>query len=217
MTTLASAILDKAVSTLYDETSVIWNRTVLFNALNEAIGNAAGIRKDIYTRTNSIALTANTVKQAIPADAVVLVNVTRNMGAAGAVPGAAITQVDKETMDRVSPSWTTDTAAAAVIHYMYNPTEPRTLYVWPMPATAFSVEEVLSYVPPDLTAESDAIPIDDIWEQAILFYVISRAYEKRNEDGDLGKSDAYMKRFRDELSTEEVGRLKIIADESRPK
>ncbi|MBA4285466.1 MAG: hypothetical protein C0434_08045 [Xanthomonadaceae bacterium] len=192
-TIAASVILNRAAKTLLDETGVTWQPSELLDYLRAGINAVFLFKQDCSTRNVPHALAAGS-KQAIPQDGTQALDVVRNLGPAGATPGAAIRQVERETLDRDDPNWHTATGPQ-VLHVTFDKRDPRTFYVYPRPPGAWSVELVYAAHPQRIESASDVLPIDDLYETPLHAYVVAYAYFKNAKRGDVAKSQAYLGMF----------------------
>lgn len=111
-----------------------------------------------------------------------LIDVPRNMGSDGATPGAAIRVVSREILDAQHPEWHYEANAGGTVqHFMFDVRDPKHYYIYPKaPATALYVEIIYSATPTDCSA-GGVIQIDDVYANALLDYVLYRAYSKDAE------------------------------------
>lgn len=183
-TITAQSILDKAGIILQDTTGVRWPvGTEQLGWLNDGQREVVLIRPQASVTNAAVQLTSGATKQTLPATGIMLIDVTRNMGAAGITAGRAIRLVSREVLDAQSPTWHSDTNSDGVIkHFVYDPRDPKTFYVYPKaPATTWYVELVYSSSPSDVSTLGGTISIDDIYANALLDYVLYRAYSKDAE------------------------------------
>jgi hypothetical protein len=175
-TILAGALIDRVAVLLQDSTNVRWPRPELLNWLNDGERETVLHKPNAYIKNVPVALVLGS-KQTLPVDAVSLIDIPRN------VNGAAVRVVSREILDAQSPGWHTMQPAAAIKHYMYNPLDPKTFYVYP-PATttpaAISVDLVYAASPADV-AENAPILVDDVYATALVNYIMYRAYSKDAE------------------------------------
>lgn len=178
-TVLASKIVNDAEDALSDSTNATWTATRLLKWLNLGQREAFILKPDISVSNavTSSALTEGT-KQEISSDGTQFVKLTRNYGTDGATVGDAITYVDMDVMDRIIPTWHTDTGSATVQHYLFDPKDPKHYYVYPpQPSSDQGYVELVEYVTPDdVSAIGNAITIDDVYESVLLDYILFRAY-----------------------------------------
>jgi len=189
-TITAKSILDRATIIIQDETNTRWPRDELLTWLNDGQREIVLLKPDSYAQNKSIQLIAGT-KQAIPADGIQLIDVVRNMGTDGETPGRVIKRIDRRILDDQRPDWHTEPAVGYVQHYVFDDRDPKTFYVYPQaPETAVYVEVIYSSAPTDITDENSYITLDDIYANAVLDYILYRAYLK---DADYAVNSARAK------------------------
>lgn len=194
-TVLAADVVSRASLILVDTTKVRWKEEELANWLSDGQREVVVLQPSAGEVTAPIALSAGTTKQALPAGGVMLFSANRNMGSNGSTPGDAITCVSREVLDAYSPAWHTETNTAGKIqHFVYDPRAPKQYFVYPKaPATTWYVELTYSAVPaaivlggtsPNKTIAAPTtatINVDDIYANALVDYILYRAYSKDAE------------------------------------
>lgn len=176
MSTTAQQIVDRAQVTLVDVAGVRWPDAELLSAVSDAQREICAVRLDAYTKLANIPLVAGT-RQSLPADGLLLVELTRNMGS-GSTPGAALRKVPRQLMDAQTPGWHTTTPAAVASDYTYDPLTPKTFYVYPPSTGSVQVEALYGALPPAMAALTDTLSIDDTYAIPVLDYVLYRAFLK---------------------------------------
>jgi hypothetical protein len=195
-TILASAIIDKAEVILQDTTNVRWTADELLGWLNDAQREIALIKPDASVKTIAVLLssgTKQTLGSGTTGDAIMLLKVIRNMGTTGSVPGNAIRVVSGEILDAQRPAWHTETSAAAAVHFIYDPRNPKQFYVYPPNTGTGWVEIMYSCSPANVAAVGNTITVDDVFSNAILDYILYRAYSKDVEYA--GNADRAVKHY----------------------
>lgn len=175
-------LVSRAATLIQDATNIRWPTTELIDWLNDGQREIVLLKPQASVKNESVQLTTGSTKQSIPAAGVMLIDVARNMGAAGSTPGDAIRVTSREVLDAQKPTWHSDANTDGKIkHYMFDPRDPKTFYVYPKaPATAWYVELIYSASPTDCSA-GGVIQIDDIYANALLDYILYRAYSKDAE------------------------------------
>ena len=204
-TILASAIIDKAEIILQDTTNVRWEESEHLGWLNDGVKEVLINKPDAYVLNSAVQLTTGT-KQSVPSGGLMLIKVPRNMGTDGVTPGRAVTITEQTILDQARPNWHTETGVAEVKHYMFDERDPKHFYVYPpQPAASQGyVEIIYSSVPSDLTATSEAIPIDDIYANVLLDYILYRAYTKDADYSSNGeRAIAHRQAFLEALGVKE--------------
>jgi hypothetical protein len=168
-------ILDRASIILQDNTNVRFPNAELLKFFNDAQREVVLHRPDA-NMVNTTMDMADGSKQALPADALRLVDVVRNNN------GRAVTQVDRRILDETLPNWHETVAGTNKIeHYIYDPADPKNFYVYPKGASGVhSLDIVYSSSTPDILIDA-VISIDDVYANCLLDYVLYRSYQKDSE------------------------------------
>lgn len=180
-TVTAQTIADRASLLLQDGDNVRWAEAELLGWINDAQREIFIVRRDASSRVTATALVAGT-KQTLPADGVLLLDIKRNAGPAGTTFGAPVRRTSMDLLDAVSPGWHSATASATVKNFMYDQRTPLVYYVYPPAATPTYIELEYAANPAQLAALSDVIGVSDDYANAIVDYVMFRAYSKDAED-----------------------------------
>lgn len=197
-TTKAVDLINRVAVTVQDPTFVRWTQQELLNYLNDAQRQVVLFRPDAKTVNTSFTCAAS-AKQSLPAEGLRLINVLRNKD------GRAITKVDRKVLDVQLPNWwETAVDANGVKHFIYDAIDPKNFYLFPKPTAANQIEIVYAISPVDLvitnfTTDTQVISIDDIYANAIMDYMMYRAYQKDSEFANLNRSGLYFQAFQNAL------------------
>ena len=181
-------LLSRIEDILQDTTSVRWPEAELLRYINDAQREIVNYRPESSAKTDNVQLVTGT-KQTLPTDGLRLIKVTRNMSDAsgGATGKRAVRIVNVDILNTQEPDWNDpnvagDAAHGTVVkHYIFDEDDPRNFYVYPGVAGNAFVEIVFSNSPTDLANTSAVISVDDIYANAIMDYVLFRAYQKDSE------------------------------------
>jgi hypothetical protein len=147
--------------------------------LNDAQRAVVLARPDANSVTESIQLAAGT-RQALPAGALRLLDVSRNMGSDGLTPGRAVRFAERDVQDMVDRDWHTGAPGSVVRDVFYNDKkDPLAFWVRPRIAAAATVhiEATLSKPPTDVTdADAGSITISDVYASPLQAWMLFRAY-----------------------------------------
>ena len=179
MTISVASIMTRSDDLLNDIGGIRWPYVERVNWLNDGQREVVMHKPEASAVNAPVQLAAGT-KQAIPAIGVRLLDVVRNMGAAGTTPGRSIRIVEREIMDAQLPDWHNATAASTIKHFMFDERNPRNFYVYPPVTGAPYVEMIYSSSPVDCTLGGN-ISLDDIYGNVLLDYVLYRAHSKDAE------------------------------------
>ena len=196
-------ILSRVEDTLQDTTNVRWSEAELIRYVNDAQREIVNLKPDTSADHANVQLAAGT-EQSIPTVGLRLINVVRNMSAAGssATGKRAIRLVNVDILNTHDPDWhdpsVTGTSAhgTEIKHFVFDEDDPKKYYVYPGVSGNAFVEIIFSRNPTDLASGSDVIQVDDIYANAIVNYVLFRAYMKDAEyAGSLQRSGTHYQLF----------------------
>jgi len=214
MTITAASIVHRATDLLQDQTSVRWPANELVRWLNDAqraiikvrpdsMNTMASFRCSVGTRQNLLSATAAGGSTALTPVPSKLIEITRNTASASAKK--AVRLVPREIMDAQTPGWHALTGVIDILHYMFDPRDPRTFYVFPPALVTAELEVMYSAYPTDVTEPADGVlwsavgggtatvSLPDIYSDDILNYILFRAYSKDSEyAGNAQRAQGYM-------------------------
>jgi hypothetical protein len=198
-TTLAKTITDKASVFLADASQTRWLPSELLSWLNDGQSEICALVPNANPATSTIALVAGT-KQSAPTDALYVNGFIRNMGVGGTTPGGVIRQVTRNFLNSFIVGWPSAATSIVVSHIAYDPTDSNVdFYVYPpQPASGMSsIEIVYSQVPAIIPSSgTPVITVRDIYANALLDYVLYRAFGKDSEYGNQSdRSQIHYKMF----------------------
>ncbi|UAW01040.1 virion associated protein [Ralstonia phage RPZH3] len=99
----ASVVLSRAATLLQDEDHERWTVDELLEWLTDGTREIVVRKPSAYMKTTTAALVAGS-KQALPEDAIQLIDVPRNLKTDGS-PGRAVTATDRRLLDTENPDW----------------------------------------------------------------------------------------------------------------
>ncbi len=193
-TITAEAIINKAATVLMDVANVKWSRDELLGWLNDGQRSIVSMVPEASSTITTISMTSGT-RQSLPAGAWMLLDVTRNMGANGSTPGRAVQRIDRHTLDESNPNWQSATPVTSIKCYMYSLRDRSHFYVHPPADGTTKVEVIYSAHPTDISVENTAIGIHDMYQPALLDYMLARAFSKKSQYSDPAAATAYFNAF----------------------
>ena len=205
----AQSIIRRCVETLQDTTSIRWPVPELVRYLNDGQREVVMYRPDSMVTNQTVTCVAGS-RQSLPANGAKLIEVVRNARVAG--NRRAVRMVNREILDAQTPGWHALTGADDVLHFMYDPRDPRVFYVYP-PATANTqLDIVYAAYPPDITEPADGslytavagnISLPDIYGNVLQDYILYRAYSKDSDyAGNGNRAQAHYAAFANALGIE---------------
>ena len=221
MTISAASIIHRATDLLQDQTSVRWPANELVRWLNDAQRAIVKVRPDSMNTTATMTLVAgsrqdldNANLTPIPAK---LIEITRNMAATSTK--GAVRLVPRQILDAQTPGWHNLSGSVNILHYMFDPRDPKTFYVYPPATTSAQLEVMYSAYPTDIVEPADGalhtavvgnISLPDIYADDVLNYVMARSYLKDSEyAGNSERAAGYLAMITASLGAEIAATLAV--------
>ena len=183
-----------------DEANDDFTQAELIGLYNLALRFIVSLVPRAYTITTSELLASGTL-QSIPTTGLALSGIIRNMGTNGETPGAATREADLDAMNKLVPSWSTETAAEEIDNFMRIPGMDASFMVSPPSDGTGYVQLVYSAMPPTTTYddagvwEDDKIPVSDEFIPALPDAMLYNAYDDDTDTpGNLPRSQMYYQR-----------------------
>jgi hypothetical protein len=166
---LVSDVIARAILALNDPGELRWPQVDKIKYLNDGVLAVGTVRPDALAKNADFTAVAGT-KQTIPADGIRLLDVLRNVG------GNAVTYVDRAVLDSQLPSWPTTTQKTIIKHWMYENSNPKIFHVYPPAKLGAAIEIVYSATPAPVTALTNTVPLDDIYINPLVEFVLYKCY-----------------------------------------
>ena len=209
--TIAKDLILRAKTVLQDTSAAgtRWPNSELQDWLNDAQKEVVLHRPDAKTSNESFTPTANESKQTIPAAGLRLIEVVRNIAATS--NKTAIRLIQRSILDDQLPEWHNATASVNTEHWVYDERDPKTFYVYPQPTSATRLEIIYSTIPSAINivntdetytsaAATTVITLDDTYANALLDFMLYRAYSKDAEyAGNAGRASMHFSAFANAL------------------
>lgn len=195
-------LLSRVKDTLQDTSSVRWTEAELLRYINDAQREIVNFIPEASAVTTNVQLVAGTL-QTLPTNGVRLIKVTRNMSGTGSATGKrAIRIVSSDILNTQEPDWHDPSVTGHATHgtevknYVFDNDNPRKFYVYPGVSGNAYVEIVYSKNPDDLSSVGSNLDIDDVYGNAIIDYVLYKAYLKDAEyAGNIQRSSTHYQLF----------------------
>lgn len=184
----AGPIIARARLTLIDPDAVRWPDADLYKWLSDAQSTIATLAPSSTSITGPVSLVAGT-SQTLPVQASLLLAAYRNTGS------RAVRIIERELLDSYRPTWHTDPATKDVQNYMFDPNLPQLFSVYPPNNGTGSLDMQYALQPVDVTQATDDLITDDIYDVALLDFVLYRALQKDDDFAAGSQSEMYHKSF----------------------
>ncbi len=209
----SNEILTRVNKLLNDPGYTRWPKEELLNYLNDAQRAIVLRRPDSYTADIDNFVCVEGTKQSLPADALKLIDVTRNES------GKAIRgPYNRQVLDDNYDTWYAGKTAQEVELYIYDERNPKTFYVYPGVVAGINLTLVYSKAPPAIDAAGndagEVIALDDVYVNAIIEWVLYRSYMKDAEyAANPNKSQMHMNAFKSQLGEKSQADVAMMTQE----
>jgi hypothetical protein len=201
-------LIARASKVLNDDGLARWTPAELQYWLNDGYRETVIFRPDSNSKTGTFACVAGPRQQITTtfADATQLMEVVRNV--ASSSDKSSVKLISRSTLDDMDRTWYGLAGAVTVERYAYDPRLPREFLVYPPAAVGAQLEIIYSSVPAPHTLTSaelqnvmttEVIRIDDSFANALLDYMLFRAYNKEAEASSIAKATAHYQAFQNSL------------------
>lgn len=194
----AKTIIDKASVLLGDVAATRWTTAELLGWLNDGQRELVTLAPQTNIKNVPLHLVSG-IKQSLPSDAIILLDIPYNSGSAGTTVGTVINHVPKEIMLKRIPGWTATLPSSVVKHYIYSASDPLIFYIYPPQPTATKYVECVYSAVPALIANATAgtkITLDDQYQNALLDYLLYRSFSKDTDSANqTARGTEYYKMF----------------------
>jgi hypothetical protein len=181
-TITAQSILNRAATILQDTTNTRWPEDELLDWLNDGQREVVLYKPDANPKLEELSLDIGT-RQSIPPHGLQFLDAVRNV--VNGIPSTAIRLIERRVLDEQVPDWHSESGSTIVKHFLFDERDPKHFWVYPPSDGSAKVEVLFSSAPVDI-AKTDTIGIDDIYANALLDYILYRAYLK---DADYAAND----------------------------
>jgi hypothetical protein len=202
-------LLAKVQTLLQDTTGVRWPLLELQGWLNDSYRDTLTLRPDSNTLLGEFTCVAGPRQNVTStfANAERLIGVLRNTATTS--KKGAIALASRSSLDSALRNWYAETQTVDVELYMFDPRTPKEFLVYPPATTAARLEVAYAQVPSPHTltseqlanaATTETIRIADGFANALVDYVLYRAYSKNTESTtNAAKAGAYFQSFQGAL------------------
>jgi len=126
----------------------------LLGFVNQTLKRMVMLRPDLSALIGDISTTANTVLQSLPADSMRLIEVFQ------VKDGSAVTEVSRDMLDQMAPTWVSDPAGTPV-NFMRHVRNPNVYFLYPAPTAGVILTAEYAKVPTDYAlGDTITAPID---------------------------------------------------------
>lgn len=209
----AQSILQRVTDTLGDTTSIKWTIDRLVRYLNDGQRDILTHRPDALNVPTTHPLVEGH-KQTLPANGEKLIAVLSNTHGTK----RAVTAVKASLLDGQLPNWRAMPPSHEILHFIYDPREPRSFEVYPPAALGASLEIEYAARPTDIaqpspgeryTAVVGNISVGDLFANPLGDYVIYRCHAEHSEEAKPERATAHYGAYVNALGVEAQGTVAV--------
>lgn len=169
-----------------------YSDTVLLGYVNQSLQRMAILRPDLFTDIVDITTTADAAVQSLPAEAIRLVDIFQVKN------GNAITEVDRETMNRNYPGWMNE-ASGTPVNFMRHVKNPDRYFLYPRPAAGVVLVGEYAKSPIDYTIDASIDVISDTYFPIVVDGTVYLAESIDDEHVQSGRAKLFYDSFVEQL------------------
>lgn len=204
-----SDVLSRAQKLIQDDTGIRWPLPELALWFNDGTREVTIHKPSASSKSVVLPLVQGT-RQSIPAGDLMLLRVIRNLKSASTgtnrVGARAVRLVNRDILDTQRPDWHDETDTPfkpEVKHFVFDESDPTAFYVYPGNDGTGKVEALTSRSPQAVATTGEALtdydvpmPLPDVYANAVLDYILYRAYSKDASFAEnMQRADAHYNAF----------------------
>jgi hypothetical protein len=180
-----------------------YSDVVMTGFVNQTLKRIVSYRPDAFSYIGTISTTAGSVVQALPSDAVRLVEIFQVNN------GNAVTEVNRETLDQMYPEWVSE-AAGTPVNFMRHPRNPTRYFLYPRPSAGVTLVGEYIQAPATYTINQTITLMPDSFFPIVVDGTVFLAESVDNEHVNSGRAKLFLDAFLSGISASLSTR--IIAD-----
>ena len=165
-----------------------YSDAVMMGFVNQTLKRMVLLRPDLFAVIGDIPTTARTVLQTCPADSARLIEIFQ------VKDGDAVTEVNRETLDRTTPSWQRE-APGQPVNFMRHVRNPNRFFVYPRPTAGVVLVGEYAQTPPDYTLDQEIVHPTDAYFPVVVDGVVFLAESIDNEHVNSGRAKLFQDSF----------------------
>lgn len=165
-----------------------YSDTVLLGFVNQTLKKMVVLRPDLFAVIGDFTTVASTVLQSCPTDSVRLMQIFQVKN------GDAVTEVSKETLDRMYPNWVNE-AAGVPVNFMRHVRNPNKFFVYPRPTAGVVLVGEYAQSPAAYALNDTIALLPDAYLTSVVEGTIYLAESIDNEHVNSGRAKLFQDAF----------------------
>lgn len=169
-----------------------YSDTMMLGYVNQMLKRTVVLRPDLFGEIGEITTTANSAVQSLPAGAHRLIDLFQ------VKDGDALTETDRETLSRHTPSWMSESAGTPV-NFMRHPRNPTQFFLYPKPSSGIVLIGEYASVPADVALDDTITQPPQSFFGALIDGVMFLATSIDDEHINSGRTKVFLDSFTQQL------------------
>jgi hypothetical protein len=165
-----------------------YSDTVLLGFVNQTLKKMVVLRPDLFAVIGDFTTVANTVLQSCPTDSVRLMQIFQIKN------GDAVTEVSKETLDRMYPNWVNE-AAGVPVNFMRHVRNANKFFVYPRPTAGVTLVGEYAQSPATYALNDTIALLSDAYLTSVVEGTVYLAESIDNEHVNSGRAKLFQDAF----------------------
>jgi hypothetical protein len=170
-----------------------YSDSVMLGYVNQTLKRMSIVRPDLFSDIADIPTQVGSAVQSLPANALRLLDIFQVKN------GAAINEVDRETMNRNYPNWMTETAGVPV-NFMRHVKNPDRYFLYPRPEAGVVLVGEYAVSPPDYALAAEVDLLADSYLPVVVDGTVFLAESIDDEHVQSGRAKLFYESFANQLS-----------------
>lgn len=162
--------------------------TYLLGFVNQSVKRMSVLRPDLFGSIQDIPTQADSAVQTLPSDALRLIDIFQVKG------GNAVTEVDRETMNRNYPNWMNE-ASGSPVNFMRHVKNEDRFFLYPPPSSGTVLVGEYAVTPPDYTLSQIMTAPSDAFFPSLVDCTVFLAESIDDEHVNSGRAQAFLDSF----------------------
>lgn len=165
-----------------------YSDAVLLGFVNQTLKKMVVLRPDLFAVIGDFTTTPNTVLQSCPSDSVRLMQIFQVKN------GDAVTEVSKETLDRMLPNWVNE-AAGTPVNFMRHVRNPNKFFVYPRPTAGIVLVGEYAQSPVTYALNDTVALLPDAYLTSVVEGTVYLSESIDNEHVNSGRAKLFQDAF----------------------
>jgi len=184
-----SDVITEVRNLIQDNTATFrYSDVVLLGFVNQTLKKMVVLRPDLFSFITDFTTVADTTLQSCPTDSVRLMQIFQ------VTDGDAVTEVSKETLDRMYPNWVSESSGTP-INFMRHVRNPNKFFVYPRPISGIELVGEYAQSPITYGLNDTILLLPDAYLTSVVEGTVFLAESVDNEHVNSGRAKLFLDVF----------------------